>query len=480
MVLRASVYLLFEQVAFDSDQAINGLMAKHLSEGRAFPLFFYGQTYMLAVEAWTMVPFFWIGGPTVLALRCCLLTWNIAFGVLLIAGLCRDSRLRPWTALVPALFFLIAPVSVANQLINAQGGIIEPFVYIGVLWFLRGRPLWFGAVLAVGFRNREFTIYAVPVLLGLEWLSGELDRARLLQWLLALVMFLAVWETIEALLPFADLKGPGTRGQLLGGFTDSQIANLVGRFNGRPSQLLDRITTLGPALLAWFVGGGQVETSLPLPDRPWVTWLAAAGLLAAIVRLAVLVASPAASRRAGSWLAGLRTGIAAAPFAWYLFGVGAVAIVAFVAGKPILTGYSRYAILGLLVPIGVTAAMLTLEPRPAVRRGVMTLVIAWGAVAAADHVRILAADLTHPPEHPARDLASALVARHIPSAAAGYWRAYVVTFLARERVQVASTDFVRVQEYQDLFSDRLKDSVYVEDHPCPGSAHVAKWYLCPP
>ena len=52
VVLRALVYLLFEQVAFDSDQAINGLMAKHLSQGRAFPLFFYGQTYMLAVEAW--------------------------------------------------------------------------------------------------------------------------------------------------------------------------------------------------------------------------------------------------------------------------------------------------------------------------------------------------------------------------------------------------------------------------------------------
>src|SRR5215210_6144808 len=68
VLLRALVYLLFEQIAFDSDQAINGLMAKHLSQGRAFPLFFYGQTYMLAVEAWVAVPFFWIAGPTVLAL----------------------------------------------------------------------------------------------------------------------------------------------------------------------------------------------------------------------------------------------------------------------------------------------------------------------------------------------------------------------------------------------------------------------------
>ena len=60
VLLRALVYLLFEQVGFDSDQAIIGLMAKHLGEGRAFPLFLYGQTYMLAVEAWTAVPFFLI------------------------------------------------------------------------------------------------------------------------------------------------------------------------------------------------------------------------------------------------------------------------------------------------------------------------------------------------------------------------------------------------------------------------------------
>src|SRR6185295_10946690 len=184
----------FEQFGFDSDQAINGLMAKHLSQGRAFPLFFYGQTYMLAVEAWVAVPFFWIGGPTVGALRSSLLAWNLAFAALLVVGLQRDAGLRRWTAVVPALFFLAAPASVAKQLIEAQGGIIEPFVYIALLWFLRRRPLWFGAVLAIGFRNREFTMYGVPVLLALELLTGELNRSRVRDWLLSMVMFLAVWE----------------------------------------------------------------------------------------------------------------------------------------------------------------------------------------------------------------------------------------------------------------------------------------------
>jgi len=40
IVLRSVVFLQYEQADFDADQAIVGLMAKHLSEGRAWPLFF--------------------------------------------------------------------------------------------------------------------------------------------------------------------------------------------------------------------------------------------------------------------------------------------------------------------------------------------------------------------------------------------------------------------------------------------------------
>ena len=38
VIARSLVFTLFEQAHFDSDQAIVGLMAKHLSEGRAFPV----------------------------------------------------------------------------------------------------------------------------------------------------------------------------------------------------------------------------------------------------------------------------------------------------------------------------------------------------------------------------------------------------------------------------------------------------------
>src|SRR2546425_826875 len=99
VALRALVFLRFEELAFDSDQAIIGLMAKHFASGRAFPLFFYGQRYMLGVESWAAAPFFLIAGPTVRALRLSILAWNLAFAFLLLVGLQRDAGLRPYRAL---------------------------------------------------------------------------------------------------------------------------------------------------------------------------------------------------------------------------------------------------------------------------------------------------------------------------------------------------------------------------------------------
>ena len=478
IVLRVLAYLLFEQLGFDSDQAVYGLMAKHLSEGRAFPLFFYGQTYMLGVVAWVAVPFFWIGGPTVATLRVSLLAWNIAFAVLLIVGLHRDAGLRYPLAIVPALFFVAAPPSVANQLIQARG-VIEPFVYVGVLWFLRGRPLWFGAMLAIGFRSREFTMYAVPVLLAIDLLSGGLTRSRLREWLLAAVIFLVVSESISALMPFADLVGPGTRGDLLHGFSGSAVGNLVDRFNGRPTEFAGRVATLVPALFQWFVGTAQVESSFSVRTHPCIAWLAAALFVAVCVRLLVLLTAGAGGQHdRRSLREAVRDGVARAPFAWYLLGTGLVAAASFIAAKPVLTGYARYAVLGLLTPVGLTAAILALERAALVRRTAIVFVVAWTALAVTDDVTVLRAMLRQPPPNPIRELADALIARQIPVAAGGYWDAYITTFVAQERVLVASNDFVRIQEYQNALADHVRDARTVSLRPCAGGERVARWYLC--
>ena len=270
---RSVVYLAYEQSFFDSDQAITGLMAKHLSEGRAFPLFMYGQSYMLAVEAWLTVPIFWIAGPTVAALRLTLILMNCTVAALLIAGFWKWSGLRPWYGLVASLFFVFAPPFTSAHLVEAGGGNIEPFLYVLLLWPVRNRPFLFGALLAVGFLNREFTIYAVVVLLAGQLIARQLlQTAMLRHWLLAFVAFVVVWDGVNALRPYADLNGPGTRGGLVPGFGGSQIENLTNRIGQRPGDLPERVRTFLVDRMPSLVGAKRELDGIAHQGRDWMAW----------------------------------------------------------------------------------------------------------------------------------------------------------------------------------------------------------------
>ena len=477
-LLRSFVFLRFEQLAFDSDQAITGLMAKHLVEGRAFPLFFYGQTYLLAVESWVAAPFFAIFGPTVTALRLSLLAWNIAFATLAILILYRQSSLKLWSAIVPLLFFLLPPPSIAVQLMNAQGAIVEPYVFIAALWLLRDRPLWFGVLFAIGFRNREFVAYAIPALLVVELLSGEVDRNRVRDWLIATVAFAAVWQAVEALKPVADLMGPGTRGRFVESFPASQLTNLANRFDFAPGLLPQRARLLAPRIAEWFTGARQVGSSLPIPEHPWITFVATAFALLASARLAVLLLAP--RRSEAPWRTAVAGRVRTADFGLYLTGAGLVAIVVFIAGRPALDGVARYVLVGLLLPIGLVASLLALEPSRIVRIAIGGLVAAWALIMAGDHVALLRSYTRNPETNDRQLVADQLVSDGISTATAGYWDAYVITFLARERLTVASKDFVRIDEYQETFLERIASAVIISDRPCGQGRPIGRFYICAP
>jgi hypothetical protein len=478
VLLRSFVYLRYEQLAFDSDQAVTGLMAKHLIEGRALPLFFYGQTYMLAVEAWAAAPVVLLLGTTVTALRLSLLAWNIAFAWMVLLALHRDNHLSPWQSLAPASFFLLVPASAAPQLMWAQGAIVEPYVFVAGLWLLRRRPMWFGALLAIGFRNREFVAYAVPALIVVELCSGEMSRARGRDWLFAAVVFAAVWQLVEALKPFADLMGPGTRGQATA-FAGTQLENLVDRFDFGYRALPERFVRLGPDILKWFSGAGQVDSALPLPDRAWLAVAAGVFLVLAAARVMFLILRLEPDVRGGhTWGSLVAARVRSANFALYLTIVGELAILFFIAGKPVLHGYSRYVLLGILFPLGLTASLLVLEPVRFVRRGATALIVLWALLSARDHLAVAAAYSRAPEANSARMVADRLVADGVHVARAGYWRAYVITFLSGERVHVASEELPRIQLYQDEFEKSREPAIVISDYRCAGGRQVGEMFVC--
>src|SRR6186997_2982914 len=89
---RSAVFVLAPESYFDADQAIVGLMAKHIAQLRAFPVFLYGQSYMLGVEAWLAAPLFLLFGVSATALKLPLLAMNIVIAVLLFTTFERELR----------------------------------------------------------------------------------------------------------------------------------------------------------------------------------------------------------------------------------------------------------------------------------------------------------------------------------------------------------------------------------------------------
>jgi hypothetical protein len=463
VLARGFVFVAFEHAFFDSDQAIVGLMAKHLSEGRAFPLFFYGQSFMLGVESWLAAPVFWIAGPTVGALHASLLVTNLAVVTIVILGLTRWVGLRPWHALAAAAFFALPPLFTSRHLIEAQGGNVEPFLYVLLLWIVRERPFVFGSLLAIGFLNREFTIYAVPVLVVGQLVDRTFwTRATLQRWLFALVTFVIVWDGIQALRPYADLMGPGTRGELLRGFTESQLGNLSNRIGVNVLDLPGRV---------WWFGGKWIGALAGVPslaegrwDHAWPAGLLALFLAIAGFRIAMLAVRSGAGKRTG--------------FAWYVLGVGLAAFAGYVVTRPSGTLLVRYFLLVLYVPVGATAVWLALEPRAWVRRALVAAIALWAAGTAVDNARFAVPFVTGRAPNDLRPIADALVARNVQVAEATYWRAYKITFVARERVKVASSDYVRIDEYQRLANEQKDGVLRIEEQPCPSGEPVGGWFLC--
>lgn len=112
--------LLLDVPPSNSDEATAGLAAMHIAQGRHFPIFFYGQQYLGAIQSYFAAPLFALFGPSTLLLRVPPL---IAY-VLLVFLMYRltVSLLGPWVAVATVgVLALGSDRIVKNQLIGAGG-----------------------------------------------------------------------------------------------------------------------------------------------------------------------------------------------------------------------------------------------------------------------------------------------------------------------------------------------------------------------
>lgn len=126
-------------VPFNSDEAVVGLMAKHILEG-ARPVFFYGQAYMGSLDAWLIAGAFRFLGEGIHAIRIVQLVLFLAFiGVLwiLIRQMFDSQEMANWGALLAA----IPPLLVVTYTTATLGGYGEILVLEVAILLLAHRTL---------------------------------------------------------------------------------------------------------------------------------------------------------------------------------------------------------------------------------------------------------------------------------------------------------------------------------------------------
>lgn len=157
----------------DGDEAIVGLMGKHILEGRGVPVFYYGQHYMGSLEALLASVSFAIFGVSPFSLQLVPLMFSLLLIVLMFA--LGRSIMSARAGLVSAALMAVAPPALLVWSSKARGGFIE-LVVLGVVAFLvclewirthpeRLRyPLLLGCILGIGWWvNNQIVYFIVPV-----------------------------------------------------------------------------------------------------------------------------------------------------------------------------------------------------------------------------------------------------------------------------------------------------------------------------
>jgi len=475
VLLRSAVFVFWEQAHYDSDQAIVGLMAKHLVEGRAFPVFYYGQNYMLGVDAYLAAPFFLLGGASVTTLKLPLLLINIGVALALLRIFVVEVGLRPYLAVLPVMFFALPAPVVAATLVAPNGGNLAPFMYAALIWLTRKRPVWCGLFAGIGFLHREFTIYAVLALFAVEAIDGTLWTHEGVRRRLGMLRTSAeVWLVVHILKAHSSAAGPGTTLADLHAPGESVLA-FTSRFCTDPAMVPRGLSRLFTDHFPYLLGtqpmpltDGGIETAMTQGfTGAWIVWsltviVAGGGVAAAVLR----------ERR---W----RTEYA--PCA-YLVLIGILSVAGYIVGRcGGLHFYTlRYELLSLLALSGLSAWFLRVTAAPRLRQAWLAMAGVACLITLVPNLRLLHEYIRHEPANPKRLIIRHLEVRGLKYAVSDYWRSYALTFMADERIVIASEEIQRIREYATIVQAHKAETVRIAREYCPGgSMAMPRVWICP-
>ena len=445
VLFRSGLYVFAGRISFDSDEAIFGLMAKHIAEGTGFAFFRYGQQYLMAVSSWMAVPFFWIAGPSIAALKFPALILNTVVVGLLVATARRELKLGAGASLLAAGFLLLPPVRFSGKLTEVACGNIEQYLVVLLAWGLRARPVALGVLLSIGILHREFVAYAFGALVLVDLLEArpvrEIFRSR------------GKTAAIAAAIIVCGLQvgklGTGATGitaPLHPAFLWHRVWQTpVWTVKSHLAQMLGYFDVWQPwgQIAAWGIAGFAL-LAVHAAIRPW-----------ALVRKQT--------------------------FAWFLLFTSLICVIGYGIGAPrIETPGYRYNMLFIFFPISLALFFFALESGKTARLLGTLLLSFWLGVNAFSHAAFYQRFWTNPPVDKDQRLIDDLRARGVRYAAASFWDAYRISFRANENPRVVNTPPpVTILSYLDASVEERQTAVEIRRAPCASADRVEDWCLIP-
>lgn len=274
-------FLVSGKIPFDSDEAIEGLMARHVLEGE-LPVFFWGQAFKGVPEVYLSAGAFALFGSSVTVLKSVTLVLFALYVALNFVLL--DRLISRWVAAAASVLLIAAPPALVFWSLDASVDYVMIMLLGTILLLLCVRPLAahtadatyatyatfatfpIGLVIGIGFWVHQlFIVYLIPLAIMFTvrrqpWTRIELRRAN------KLAMAIAAIAGIYLLL--------GVIAFLFGGFS-VQLGSVA--ISATAPQKMARIA-VGIAALAVLVQLASTSTSAQVRDvRRY--WRAAAGFL---------------------------------------------------------------------------------------------------------------------------------------------------------------------------------------------------------
>lgn len=454
VLFRTLPYEIFGREVLDSDEAIFALMAKHLSVGKAFPIFAYHQKYLFGQISWLAAPLFILFGPSVAMYRLPLLLINVAVGLLMVFLLKRDARLKPWEAWICSLWFLLPSVRSARGLTNGCDGAIEPYLYLLVIWMLRRRPFLAGVIAGIGMECRPFVFYGVTAILVLE-LARDRDIKAFLQkcviWASGIAVSIAA---IQIAARFSTGYTGGNAPLYL-----KSVRHMLEDVRGYFAEIIPQ--TIGLETQRWFLTPGS-----PGMDNHWNVYTLALAVIGAVLFAFLL------RQLVKKGIPGLEGWIAdeSLQFPIYLILIGLLTFTAYVVLSP-PSDDIRYTFTLILGFVGIYALQRRVGTSARLWYGSLAFVLgvsasnlwmngrSWFDLAKIEHAG-----------H-ATSLLDYLRKNHVHVAAAtDYWTSNNLTFLSNEEIVVTTGSGNIPQSVETLKKTPPQEVAWVSPTPCPGRA----------